>query len=99
MNLQPEPLRANTLDGQIEFDLLDRKGNKIPDVSWIQTRLWIPEHDHGSYPTETRQTAKGHFAVRSMEFSRPGRWQLLVDFLTSSGGAGSVVIDLPRVTR
>jgi hypothetical protein len=67
-------------------------GDRIESVKRV--KLWMPEHGHGSTPTQVGPVNDGCRLVSKVNFTMPGEWDVRVELL--DGDAGAFMVDVEQ---
>ncbi len=59
-----------------------------------RVKLWMPEHGHGSSPTQFAEISEGCRVVSKVNFTMPGEWEVRVEL--TDGDVGVFLVEVDR---
>jgi hypothetical protein len=65
-------------------------GDRIESIKRV--KLWMPEHGHGSTPTQVGPVTEGCRIISKVNFTMPGEWAVRVELV--DGDTGAFLVDV-----
>jgi hypothetical protein len=66
-------------------------GDRIESIKRV--KLWMPEHGHGSTPTQIGPVNEGCRVISKVNFTMPGEWDVRVELVDGDSGAFMVDVE------